>query len=95
MSHEAWCAFGADVAGTNLQQYTSGIQRVADCDALCRNSSGCTFWTFAAAQTGSGQEPYNCFVKTDPARGANGWTGGCWANPQRLMLSQQGLGVPL
>ncbi|KAF6265912.1 hypothetical protein COO60DRAFT_769153 [Scenedesmus sp. NREL 46B-D3] len=51
--HTGWCAIGTDVAGTNLQQFTSGIQQPRQCDGLCANTSGCTFWTFVASKPGS------------------------------------------
>uniref|UniRef100_A0A383VEC8 Apple domain-containing protein n=1 Tax=Tetradesmus obliquus TaxID=3088 RepID=A0A383VEC8_TETOB len=70
-----WCAIGTDVAGTNLQQFTSGIDHPWQCDGLCANTSGCTFWTFVASKNGSGQAPHNCFARTDPFMGQNGWTG--------------------
>jgi hypothetical protein len=58
------------------QQFTSGIQHPWQCDSLCGNTSGCSFWTFVASKPGSGQAPYNCFARADPFRGQNGWTGG-------------------
>ncbi|WIA31963.1 hypothetical protein OEZ86_002818 [Tetradesmus obliquus] len=70
-----WCAIGTDVAGTNLQQFTSGIDHPWQCDGLCANTSGCTFWTFVASKNGSGQAPHNCFARADPFMGQNGWTG--------------------
>eukprot|EP00882_Tetradesmus_deserticola_P003769 GHRQ01003984.1.p1 GENE.GHRQ01003984.1~~GHRQ01003984.1.p1 ORF type:complete len:373 (+),score=109.27 GHRQ01003984.1:217-1335(+) len=76
LPHQQWCAFGTDVAGTNLQQYTDDIREPLDCDKLCANTSACTIWTFVAAQPGStGAAPFNCFVKADPFKGQNGWTG--------------------
>ena len=70
-----WCAFGTDVAGTNLNLYTN-LTNVAQCEPLCQNTPGCTIWTYVHAQPGvDGQAPSNCFVKADPFRGQNGWTG--------------------
>lgn len=57
------------------QQFTSGIDHPWQCDGLCANTSGCTFWTFVASKNGSGQAPHNCFARADPFMGQNGWTG--------------------
>jgi hypothetical protein len=52
------------------------IQHPSDCDAICVNmSDACAMWTFCASKKGSGQAPLNCFLKIDPFRGQNGWTG--------------------
>jgi hypothetical protein len=43
--HQDWCAFGVDVAGTNLRRDYENITRPAQCDTICRqNTTGCTFW---------------------------------------------------
>jgi hypothetical protein len=44
-NHSDYCAFGVDVAGTNLRQDTANITAPRDCDSICRdNTTGCTFW---------------------------------------------------
>lgn len=45
IDHTDWCAFGVDVAGTNLRRDFINITHPAQCDDLCRtNTTGCTMW---------------------------------------------------
>eukprot|EP00775_Hariotina_reticulata_P004239 gene4239-4489_t len=83
----SWCAFGVDVAGTNLQQLTSGVDTPRECGVQCSLNPGCSLWGWVASQEGSGQAPHNCFVKADAFRGQNGWTGA--ANfPERVSWAE-------
>jgi hypothetical protein len=44
VEHTDWCAFGVDVAGTNLRRDFINITHPAQCDELCKNTTGCTMW---------------------------------------------------
>lgn len=78
VDHSDWCAFGVDVAGTNLRRDFVNITRPAQCDDICRrNATGCTFWIFVASRPEQTQlqQERNCFAKADVFKGENGWTG--------------------
>jgi hypothetical protein len=44
VEHTDWCAFGVDVAGTNLRRDFINITHPAQCDEICKNTTGCTMW---------------------------------------------------